>query len=134
MPRRRNTILGVTASGHQRADAIAGADRNDTFADADDQTGDLQARNVRRAGWRRIVALALHHVGPIHPGGNDSNEDLARPWLRRRALSQAQNLGSARRQYLDGCHRRWNVREHRIHFSPIRQHTLARNCIVVGGS
>jgi len=60
------------------------------------------------------VALALHDVGSIHSRGDDLNQNLAGAWLRRRTLSQAQNFRATGRGNLDGCHRHWNVRIHRV--------------------
>src|SRR5438552_10582586 len=47
------------------------------------------------------MPLALHHVGSIHTGGEDSNQNLARARIRRRALSAAKNFRTAGCGYLD---------------------------------
>jgi len=60
-----------------------------------DLAGKLEARNIRRARGRRIFALALHHVRPVHAGGRDLHQHLALGRLGRRPPLRDQHLGTA---------------------------------------
>ncbi len=52
-----------------------------------DLAGDLEARDVGRAGRRRIAALPLQHVGPVDAGRVDLDQDLAADLGAARCLS-----------------------------------------------
>ena len=59
----------------------------------------------RRARRRRIMALALQHVGPVDAGGRDADQDLARrPAAGRGRSTQIQRLRSAGSGRDDGAH------------------------------
>ena len=60
--------------------------------------------NVRRARRRRILALALHHVGPVDAGGRDLDQHLARSGFGDGALLRHQHFGPARRADRDRGH------------------------------
>ena len=58
-------IFGISAAGHESHDPISRLPATYTEAERIDATGHLQAENVRLAGRRRVVALALNDVGPV---------------------------------------------------------------------
>ena len=61
--------VGIMAalSGDQQLAALPGRH---------ERAGYFQPRNVRSAGRRRIFALPLQHVGPVHPGGGHADQHL----------------------------------------------------------
>jgi hypothetical protein len=77
---RRHAQLGITATGHQRADAVADLEagrRHRLGIAGHDLAGHFQAGNVGRARRHRVVAGALQHVGPVHAAGLDADQHLA---------------------------------------------------------
>ena len=91
----REAIFGVAAADHQRKNAVADFPALDVRSERDDLAGDLEARNIRRAGRRRIEALPLHHVGPVDAGGRDLHQDLARAGRGNGALFRNQHFRPA---------------------------------------
>ena len=87
LPRGRQGILRITAPGQQRTDALPDQQLA-ALPGRHDRAGYFQPRNVRSAGRRRIFALPLQHVGPVHPGGGHADQHLViardRHWPRLR--------------------------------------------------
>jgi hypothetical protein len=73
----RQAIFGIAAAHHQRHHAVADLPALDVRAECYDFAGDLEPRNIGRAGRRRVEALALHHVGPVDAGSRHLHQDLA---------------------------------------------------------
>lgn len=57
-------------------------------------------------GGGGVASLALHDIGPVHPGGGDLDEDFAVFGRGDRALLGFQHLRSARHLDLDRDHGR----------------------------
>ena len=100
----REAIFGVAAADYQRHHAIAGFPALDAGPERHDLAGDFEARNIRRAGRRRIEALPLHYIRPVDAGGRHLHQDLtvARRW--NRALFRHQHLRPAGGFDADGRH------------------------------
>ena len=103
---RRTAVLGVAAAGDQRADVVADPPRRHVAADFDDGAGDLEAGDIRRSGRRRVLALALHQVRPVHASGRDLDQHLPGAGRRSGPLDRRQDLGSTWFSYLNGNHSR----------------------------
>ena len=70
--------LGLAAAAHHRHHPVAEAEALDPGADFHDLAGELDAGHVGgHAGWRRIKALTLEHVGSVEAGGAHGHEQLA---------------------------------------------------------
>ena len=95
LARGNRDLLGVTAAREQRAHLVTGLPAGHAGADRGDGARALKARVRRGPLGRRIEALALHHVGPVHRGSGHVDEDLARPGHRVGDLGPLQNLGTA---------------------------------------
>ena len=76
VPGRHRDLLGVTASGQQRAHLVAWLPAGDLAADGCDPAGALHARIGRRARRRRVAALPLRQIGPVHSGCSNSDQHL----------------------------------------------------------
>ena len=74
-------LLGVAAAGEQRHGAVADPPAAHGGADLGHLAGAFEAENRRRAGRRRIEALALQQVGAVDRGGADADADVLRPEL-----------------------------------------------------
>src|SRR5207247_10150195 len=75
----------------------------DAVADRFHQPGKLEAGDVlRRAGRGRVVALALHQVGPIQTARPHPNQRLLRAILRPRHVANLDNLRTTRAR-VDRC-------------------------------
>jgi hypothetical protein len=101
---RCDAVLRVAAAADQRADRGPDREGLDARAEADDLAGDLEAGHRRRTGRRIVVALALHHVGPVDAGGRDPDQHLARARLRQRPGRRHQRLGSTEARQVDEGH------------------------------
>ena len=88
-------LLGISPAGQQRADSVADLPLGDPLTDRRDGTCALQAEDVRGAGWRWVVAFALHDVGPVERRRGDRDDDLARHRLRVRDLHHLEDLWAA---------------------------------------
>src|SRR5690606_42095470 len=70
---RRHAVLGIAAPSHQRADPVAfgqaGGGQRGRVSTGND-TGDLQARPVRGAGRRRVVARSEEHTSELQSREN----------------------------------------------------------------
>jgi hypothetical protein len=66
--------------------------------------GALQPGVRRRAGWRRVEALALQQIGAVDRGGGDVDEHLARLRLGIGHLGPLENLWTARLYDRHGVH------------------------------
>ncbi len=69
--------LGIAAAGDECDHGIADGVSRRVGSKGRDLAGDLQAEHVGRAGWRRVVALALGDVRPVDAGSVDTDENLA---------------------------------------------------------
>ena len=72
----RDDPLGVAATVEEGADLVADLPLLDAVTDGCDATADLEARILRRARGRRVVAEPLHDVGTVDPGRHDVDEHL----------------------------------------------------------
>ena len=70
----RDAVFGIAAARDQRHHLVADLPALHAVAERDDFAGNLEPGNIARAGRRRIVALALHHVRPVHAGGRDLDQ------------------------------------------------------------
>jgi len=101
----RDAIFGIATARDQRADLGAAHGGIDAIAERYDVTGDLQAENRRRAWRGRVFALALEHVGPVHAGRGDLDQNLARPRFGDRPLDRNKHLRPAGLTRIDCQHR-----------------------------
>jgi hypothetical protein len=90
-----HAIFRVGAAGRQRADLVADVPLRDFAAARRDAASDLQSKNGRGAGRRRVAAGTLLHFGPVDAGKGDFNQDLARPGRWHRTLGELKHLRSA---------------------------------------
>ena len=74
--------------------------------------------SVGRARRRRVLAAALHDVGPVHAGGADLDQDLAGTGNRHRPFRRDQHFGAAGRLDHDRGHRLGKRRQGRESFCP----------------
>ena len=102
--RGRHAELGVSAAGDERADRVADVPVGYVGADRVDRAGDLEPGDVRRAGRRRVLPSALHHVGPIDTGRGHPDQHFARARNRPRTLDRNEHLGAPRLANFDGNH------------------------------
>ena len=70
-------LLGVPATGEQRADLVADRPQVDPFPDRVDPAAHLEAGVLRGAGRWWVEAHPLHDVGTVDPRGGDGDPDLA---------------------------------------------------------
>jgi hypothetical protein len=68
-------------------------------------TGSLQTQNLAGTLGRRIVALPLQQIRPIHAGGDDSDQDLSGARNRRVSLPNLEDLRTTRLRRDDRSHR-----------------------------
>jgi hypothetical protein len=85
--RRHGAEFRVSSSRDQRADPVA-VPPSVPMSCGNDGSGDLEPRDVGRAGRRRVLTQPLHDVGAIHAGRFDADEHLARLRLRHRPLGR----------------------------------------------
>ena len=97
-------LLRVAAAGEQRARLVADLPAADAGSDLADPPGALQAGELGGAGRRRVVPLALHDVGAVHPGGHDVEDDLAAAGLGVGLLGPLEDLGATRLADGDAVH------------------------------
>ncbi|MNL60785.1 hypothetical protein D3C87_1846280 [compost metagenome] len=77
------------------------------LAESHDFAGNLQPENGACAGRRRVVALALQHIGPIDAGGFDAHQNVARFEHRQRPLRQHHIIRIAWGRKIDEGHFDW---------------------------
>ena len=75
--RRRHRVFGISAARQQGGDLVSERDAGNAGTDRDNFPGDLESGNVGRAGRRRVAALALRGIGPVHAGRGDAHEHFA---------------------------------------------------------
>ncbi len=105
LPLRHGHFLRVPAAAEQRAHLVPQLPAGDFVAKRGDPAGAFQPGVVRRARWRRVAALALHQVGPVHPGGGDIDDHLVRSRHRVGDLLPAEHAGPSRLSDHCGTHR-----------------------------
>ena len=91
----RNAIFGVAATDNQSHHPVAELPAFDIGTERRDLAGNLESRNVRRAGRRRIEAHALHDIGTVHAGGGHLYENFAGARDRGRALLGYEHVRAA---------------------------------------
>jgi len=70
----------------------------------DDLARHFEPRQIRRARRRRVAALSLEHVRPVHAGGRDLDQHFARLQRGHRALARLQHFGRAKFGDFDRFH------------------------------
>ena len=105
-----NRILRVATAGDQSTNLCSDPGLVHALTHSLDLTGDFQPRYVGNAGRWGISALALQDVRPVDTGGRNTNQHLAGPRSRSRALHGAQHLRRARLANLDRGHHGWHFR------------------------
>jgi hypothetical protein len=100
----RESIFGIATTDHQGHDLVADLPTLHVRSYACNLAGDFEARNIGRAGRGRIIALALHDVGPVDAGGRDFHQNLAGARLGHRAHLRHQHVRPARRLDADDGH------------------------------
>jgi hypothetical protein len=101
---RHRDLLGVPAAGQQRAHLVPDRPAGDSLPERSDPPRALQSDNLRRAGRRRVVALALQQVGPVDGAGGHIQHDFAGAGLRVRHRSPLQHLRPTRLPHCDRVH------------------------------
>ncbi|MNR26173.1 hypothetical protein D3C85_1433670 [compost metagenome] len=76
---RGDAILRIPAAIGQRTHAIAEDELSDALADRHDFTGHFQPGDGAHAGFHRVLARALDHVGAVDAGGVDADQYFAGP-------------------------------------------------------
>ena len=104
--RRRGRVLGIAAARDKCADLVANGGPGHARTDRHHRAGELEARDIRRARWRGIAALALQDIWAVHAGRGHLDQHLAERWPRQRAGRGLQGVGPAGRSNLDGGHHR----------------------------
>ncbi len=69
-----------------------------------DLAGDLEPEDRACAGRRRVGALPLRHVRPVHAGGGHLHQNVARLGLRHGAFDDLHRLWSAGGRKIDMAH------------------------------
>ncbi len=88
--------VGEPAAAHDAEHPVADSPGQDAFPNGSYDAGRLKAGDVlRRARRRRVVALPLRHVSPVHAREPGRHDNLVRARNRVRALGQADNLVAA---------------------------------------
>src|SRR3546814_11781698 len=76
---RRHTVLGIAAAGDQRADLVSQLGLGYAVAQRYHLAGDLEAGDVGGTLGRRVAALPLQAVRPVHTGGRPPAQPPAPP-------------------------------------------------------
>ena len=101
---RRHDALGVAPAVDEGAHLVAHLPALDALTERRDASAHLEARVVRRAGWRRVVAHPLHDVGAVDARGDDVDEHLAGPHLGVGHLVEDEAVGVSGLRDRDGAH------------------------------
>src|ERR1019366_1727229 len=96
---RHRHFLGVASSREQEKDALARAFH---------LARSLEAQDLRGAGRRRVLALGLEQVGPVHGRRADADEDFVRSRDGIGSLTVNERFGTAGFWDEDGFHGRKN--------------------------
>lgn len=86
---RRSRILGVSSPGKQGAHSVTLFQAEGIVAGkiaVDDDARDFQTWNIRSAGRRLIIPLALKNIRPIDSGRLHLDQHFFRAWFRHRTL------------------------------------------------
>ena len=103
-----DAVFGIAAAIDERADLVADFPARDAGADSRYLTRDLETRQRRMAGRRRIGAHALLNVRSIDAGGSDLHEDLAVAHLRYRHGRRLKDFRAAFAVERDAGHCCWD--------------------------
>ena len=76
-----DAVFGVAAARHQRAHLIADIEAFRSFAQRDDFSGNFQARNLGRAGRRRVKSAPLQNIRTIDASRFNSDKNAFTPRL-----------------------------------------------------
>jgi len=88
--------VGEAAAAHDAEHPVACSPGPDAFPGGGYHTGHLEARDVlRRARRRRVTALPLRHISPVHAREPGRYDDLVRGRNRVGAFGQPDNLVAA---------------------------------------
>src|SRR5690606_2356833 len=101
----RRRVLGVAASAHERDHPLAAFPRARGRVRAFDDPCDLQPWNLRSAGRRGVVPLALHDVGAVDRGRSHLDEQLTRTKYGTLDRDDLQDFGPAESLQANGSHR-----------------------------
>ena len=101
---RHGGTLGVAATRHQRTDRSADGPAAHVRAERGDDAGDFETGKIRRARRRRILPQPLDHVGTIHAGRGDVDQDFAGRGNRIRPLDEFEDVRRTERGDLDCFH------------------------------
>jgi hypothetical protein len=96
----RDAVFSVAPTGDQGAHAVAHFETR--FGQRGgvtrfDHACDFEARQIGRAGRRRVMPFALQHVGPVDTARTHMDQRLARPRLGLRTFGQTQHFRLAKR-------------------------------------
>ena len=69
-------VLGIAAAADQRDHAVAHLEARGVGAHRFDGAGDLEPEDFGIPRRRRVVTLALDHVGPVDRGVHDLDQNL----------------------------------------------------------
>src|SRR5262249_6501676 len=97
-------VCGVAATSEESHDALATCEAAHGGAALHDGPGALEAENRGGAGRRRIEALALEEIGPVHGGRRHADAELLRSERRRGRLAEGEDVLIARLANQDGAH------------------------------
>ncbi len=102
--RRRHAVLRVATARHERAHCVPDVPPRDVGTDGRDGAGNLETRDVRCAGRRRILPQPLQDVRTIHTGRLYAHQYVAGSRHGHRAFDQTQDLGPTRCRDFDRSH------------------------------
>ena len=103
---RHDAVLGVAAAGDERADAVAFAPARDVGTDSRHGARNFEARQIRNAWWRRVLAEPLQNVRTVDARRFDAHQKLSRARRGCRPIDQAQHFWSTGSRDLNRSHRR----------------------------
>ena len=99
-----NTVIGIAATDHQRADGIAKAQAGHARAERDNRAGDFEAGHIGGPGGRWIAASALQAIGTVDTCSRHFDQDLTLSGHWYRAGFKGDDLGAAGSRKTDLAH------------------------------